>query len=198
MAALDHGRMYSLYGIFAHHDDHGAPLQFVDSNPKPQQLKDGNHLVDQFPGRAVKANALVGVDTQLWETARGYLAIIRWRLTPIPLAEAVPGPFHAGADALPGDLVNCVLKVVRDKLDNGADANKGKGHKHAGVKLATKRMAALAHADATMSTEGFTPLLIRRAWNVIAKFVFGALTSRATIYSPIGHPQRVEQRDTWL
>jgi len=156
VAALDHGRTYSLYGIFAHHDGHGAPLQFVDSNPKPQQLKDGNRLVEQFSGRAVKANALCGIDTQLWETARGYLAIIRWRLTPIPLAEAVPGPFHAGADALPGDLVNCVLRVVRDKLGGIADANKGRGHKHAGVKLAAKRLAALAHADTTMSTEGFT------------------------------------------
>lgn len=156
VAALDPGRTYSLYGDFAHHDGHGAPLAFVDNNPAPQPLKDSDkRLVDQFPARLVKADALYGIDTQRWEKARGYLAAIRWRLTPMPVAAAPPGPFHAG-EALAGELVNCVLRVVREKLTGGADANQGRGHKPAGKKLASKRLAALARADATMATAGFT------------------------------------------
>ena len=156
VAALDRDRSYSLYGIFGHHDGHGGPVEFVDNNPAPQPLKDRyDRLVEQFPASLVKADALYGIDTQRWEKARGYLALIRWRLTPTPVAAGPPGPFHEG-ETLDGELVNCVLRVVREKLDLGADDNQGRGHKPAGKKLAAKRVAALARADTKMATEGFT------------------------------------------
>ena len=152
VAALDPTRIYSLYGVFGHHDGHGAPVEFVDNNPAPQPLKDRRkRLVEQFLGSMVKADSLYGIDATRWEKARGYLAVIRWRLTPIPVATGPMGPFHAG------DLGNCVLKVVRDTFARGVAAeNQGRGFKPAGKKLAARRLAALASLDATMATAGFT------------------------------------------
>lgn len=131
VAALDPTRIYSLYGIFGHHDGHGAPVEFVDNNPAPQPLKDHRkRLVEQFLGSMVKADSLYGIDATRWEKARGYLAVIRWRLTPIPVATGPMGPFHAG------DLGSCVLKVVRETFARGVAAeNQGRGFKPAGKKL---------------------------------------------------------------
>ena len=61
VAALDHDRSYSLYGIFGHHDGHGAPVEFVDNNPDPHPLKDRKkRLLEQFPAEMIKADALRG------------------------------------------------------------------------------------------------------------------------------------------
>jgi hypothetical protein len=69
----------------------------------------------------VKADSLYGIDKDRWMKARCYVAVIRWRLTPMPEPEGPLGPFHVG-ETLDSDLVNCVLRVVREKLTAGSIA----------------------------------------------------------------------------
>ena len=146
VAALNPARLYSLYGVFGYHDGHGAPVEFIDNLAVPQPLHDRRkRLVEQFRGDTVTVGALEGIDTTRWEQARGYLALIRWRLTPIPDVAGPMGPFHTG------DLGNCVLKVVRDLLESDKLASAP-----AGKKLAARRLAALAALDVTMASAGFT------------------------------------------
>ena len=60
---------------------HGAPIQFMDVNPVPQPLKVRYDLLSEsFSGDLVKADALYGIDKDRWMKARGYVAVIRWRL----------------------------------------------------------------------------------------------------------------------
>ena len=78
VVALDRDRIYTLYGIFGHHDGHGAPVDFVDNNPAPQPLwVKYDKLTESFSGAQVKADALYGIDNDRWERTRGYAAVIR-------------------------------------------------------------------------------------------------------------------------
>ena len=115
-------------------------------------------LYSQSLGRDLPVGSLYGIDTKRWEKGRGYTAVIAWEFRPMPVAEGEMGPFFAVADqGVTGELANCVLRVVREKLLGGrADGNLCRGHKPAGKRLTARRLTALTEADKAIAERGFT------------------------------------------
>ena len=155
----------------------------MDVNPVPQPLWLRYDILSvSFSGDLVKADALYGIDKDRWMKARGYVAVIRWRLAPMPEPDGPAGPYYAGEAAelddddinqilgfdmddacepvlpqeIAADLANCVLRVIREKFDSDRVGTKPS------KRLAAKRAAALRRADATMSAQGFTLADVQR------------------------------------
>ena len=155
MAALQGDTLYSLYGRLGQHEGDGSPVAY-HGDDRVQPLRIGNRLEEQNLGANIPRNSLFGIDTARWEKGRGYTAVIIWELRPMPVQAGPMGPFFAGA--VNGELANCVLRVLRDKLLTGRAeaANAGRGHKPAGKRLAARRLAALTAADEAIAARGFT------------------------------------------
>ena len=148
------------YQLFGHWGQAGEPLQAVEwhvnNHPQGFRGRAGDRTQRVHDADDVNPLVLNGVDASRWNAATQYGKAIRWELRPMPEQEADPGPFReADRDAVTGEIINCVLQRVEERFSAGAaQANHGRGHRHAGKRLARKRDHAIATWKARIAARG--------------------------------------------